>query len=96
MALYKPMELPNGIVLNYHRITDLFIFTNQYIDIHISSYVSQQKREEERKATEENSPMDVYIEGYCVQTDYREDGMSIEQAYEYLKTLPEFEGSEDV
>lgn len=96
MALEKPIELPNGIVLTYHRVCDIQVTVNRQINIQVASYVSQAKRDEEKAAIEEGVPMDVYINGAWFITDYTDEGMSTPDAYRYLKTLSAFDGAIDV
>lgn len=47
MALQKQIELENGVVLNYHRITSLNKITNISNNIEISSYTNEHQREKE-------------------------------------------------
>lgn len=47
MALKKEIELDNGVVLNYHRITSLNKITNISNNIEISSYTSESQRVKE-------------------------------------------------
>lgn len=95
MALKKRIELSNGIVVEYHRITSLRIFTNIQNTVVVASYVSQNKREEERDAIKNFKPMDVYIDTKYYNFSY-DQTMSIEDAYNALKQLPDFEGATDV
>ena len=96
MALYKPIALPSGIVLSYHRICDIQVTVNQQINIQVASYLSQAKRQEEKDAYANGTAMNVFIEGSWYTTDYTDEGMSPPAAYAYLKTLPAFEGAIDV
>lgn len=95
MALKKRIELNNGVVVEYHRITSLRIFTNIQNTAVVASYVSQNKREEERDAIKNFEPMNVYIDTKYYNFPYNQK-MSIEDAYNALKQLPEFEGATDV
>lgn len=114
MGLQKTIMAPIGIPLEYHRITDLSIQTNEQNVISISSYINQNQREEElagllveREKTlllQENLPLDGFPEENVYNSPYSEESifllpydqtMTIESAYEYLKTLPEFEGAID-
>jgi hypothetical protein len=52
MALYKEIELENGIILNYHRIVSLNKITNQRNIIEIASYVNEKQREKEMEYQE--------------------------------------------
>ena len=114
MGLLKPIDGQIGVPLEYHRITDVAIFTNVQNVINVSSYVNQEKREEElagylvevekTRLMEEGLPIDPfpsenvyfspYVEGSMFLAPYDQQ-MTIESAYEYLKTLPEFEGAID-
>lgn len=47
MALQKEIELENGVILNYHRITSLNKITNISNNIEISSYVNEYQRQKE-------------------------------------------------
>lgn len=49
MALQKEIELENGIVLNYHRITTLNKVTNMHNLIEVNSYISESQRDKEYK-----------------------------------------------
>lgn len=96
MALFKEVTLDNGVTLRYHRIVNISIFTNSSNSISVNSYTTEIKREEEKYAVETGdwSAFDAYIEGRQFVTPY-DQFMTIDSAYEYLKTLPEFEGSID-
>ena len=91
MALYKPMKLENGIVLNYHRILYVTLTTNQQNSIAVVSYLTEQAREEEKSGTV-NQP---YQEAVTYETTYNPD-MTIENAYKYLMTLPEYEDAKEI
>ena len=47
MALGKSIELDNGVVVKYHRITSLNIITNIHNVVEISSYTNETKRQED-------------------------------------------------
>ena len=49
MAIQKQIELENGVVLNYHRITSLMKITNVSNNVEISSYTSVSQREKEQE-----------------------------------------------
>lgn len=95
MALLKPIKLENGITVTYHRVTHVLNVTNQEITIGINSYIDQEGRESEQQAYAMNERQMAYVEGLSVILPYREE-FGIVDAYEYLKTLPEFEGAQDV
>ena len=52
MALQKEIELENGVVLNYHRITSLNKITNFSNNIEVSSYTSVNQRNKEKEYQE--------------------------------------------
>ena len=52
MALIKEIELENGVVLKYHRITSLNKITNQSNTIEVNSYISEKQREKEQEYQE--------------------------------------------
>jgi hypothetical protein len=85
MALSKPIERDDGIVTVYHRILSLESYINSHTAISVLSYVNAESRQKDGS----------YNFAITYNTDYHEN-MTIEQAYSYLKTLPEFEGAEDV
>lgn len=98
MALQKQIELDNGIIVNYHRIVSLNKITNQSNIIEIASYTSKEKRQEEieyYQNTNEDKSMNVFIDTTYIDTEYDEN-MTIENAYEYLKTTDKFKNAEDI
>ena len=94
MGLRKAIELDNGVTTNYHRIVSINNITNVSTIIEIASYTSKEKREEEKQAIENATPMNVFINTQYINKNYTAD-FNIEQAYEYLKTLDRFEDAED-
>lgn len=96
MALIKPIKQKNGVILNYHRIYDIKNVVNDKTYINIYSYLNEEERNKEKEKSEaEKYVMDIYINISTESTEYN-DALSIEQAYDYLKTLKNFEGSEDI
>ena len=113
MALQKQIELENGVVINYHRVTSLNKITNISNTIEVSSYTNEEQRKKEKKyqelqkksanggelTKEEQSQLeqgiDVFIYTKYINLPYNES-MTIENAYEYLKTLDKFSNSVDV
>lgn len=89
MALKKNIKQNDGVMTNYHRILFLQKTINSHDSIVVLSYVDQESRNNDGG---ESLP-------YRIATTYEkeyDESMTIEGAYEYLKTLPEFDGSEDV
>lgn len=109
MALLKEIELDNGIKLNYHRVASVNSITNITTIIEVASYVSEDKRLEEKeyqmlqmkpnKTDEEKLKLEqginVYVDTEYIQIPYDKD-MNVDNAYEYLKTLEEYEEVEDI
>lgn len=101
MALYKKIKQPNGIVLDYHRIESLNTVTNEVNLISVASYIDQEARDVERDAvalaaeTGNGVMMDVYIRGHTYEAPYDQE-MTIAGAYDYLKTLDDFKGADDL
>lgn len=113
MALQKEIELDNGIILNYHRITSLNKLTNISNNIEVNSYISESQRQKEKEyqevqrksineeelTSEEQELLEKGI-NVLVQADFISipyDGeMTIESAYEYLKTTEKYKDSEDM
>lgn len=91
MALYKAVAQEDGVITNYHRILYTQITVNRQNSIVVLSYVDAGVRTSEK----ENVISQPYTKAITYETDYDET-MNIETAYNYLKTLPQFEGAEDV
>lgn len=89
MALLKEVKKENGITLNYHRIQFIQSTINSHTSIAVLSYINEESREMENT---ESAP---YKEAVTYETDYVEN-MTVEAAYDFLKTLPEFAGASDV
>ena len=89
MALLKEIVQDNGVITKYHRILYTQSMINSHDSIAVVSYIDQKGRERENS---ENEPYKVAI---TFEKSYQEN-MTIEEAYEFLKTLPEFEGAEDI
>lgn len=90
MALMKAIRQEDGVTTNYHRVLYIQITTNRQNSIAVLSYVDGEARESERAAI-----IHPYSKSITYETEY-DPNMTIESAYGYLKTLPEFEGAEDV
>lgn len=91
MALYKSIKQEDGVTTNYHRILFVQITTNRQNSIAVLSYVDGESRESEKSTT----PTQPYVRSVTYETDYSQN-MTVEAAYEYLKTLPKFEGATNV
>ena len=91
MALFKEIKQPDGVITEYHRILFLQTTVNQQNSIAVLSYVSSEVRDGEKKSNSNR----LYMRSKTYETDYDPD-MTIEEAYELLKTLPEFKDAENV
>lgn len=91
MALYKEIKQNDGVATSYHRILYIMVTTNRQNSIAVLSYVNEDSREVEK----ENLINQPYQKSITYETTY-DPTMTIEKAYEYLKTLPQFEGAEDI
>lgn len=87
MALMKAIRQEDGVTTNYHRVLYIQITTNRQNSIAVLSYVDSEARESERAAI-----IHPYSKSITYETEY-DPNMTIESAYGYLKTLPEFEGA---
>ena len=91
MALHKEIKQSDGVVTKYHRILYVMTTVNRQNSIAVLSYVD----DESRTAEIDNTMSQPYQKSITYETDY-DPNMSIESAYEYLKTLPQFEGAENI
>ena len=98
MALYKNIKQPNGGETTYHRIAMVKIDTNQQITLLVYSYIDEDGRNYEKAYANgliEGEPIFPYVNSEYMSIDYDEN-MNVKSAYEYLKTLPQFEGATDI
>lgn len=89
MALLKPIKQDDGVVTSYHRILFLKSDINSHTSIAILSYIDEEGRQTEKLDMRPYKTSISYVINYV-------ENMTIEDAYAYLKTLPEFEGAEDI
>ena len=98
MALQKEITLENGITLKYHRIVSINKITNNTTIIEVASYINKSERQKEidyYNSTEEEKSMNVFIETNYIEKKYNEID-TIEELYNYLKTLEMFKDAIDV
>lgn len=91
MALYKDIRQIDGVTTNYHRILYLTHTVNSHNSIAVISYVDTVARNDEKNSIIQ----EPYVKAVTYETNY-DEYMTVENAYEYLKTLPDFEGAIDV
>lgn len=90
MALHKQIIQEDGVPTTYHRIEYITMTTNKQNSIAVFSYVDAASRTKEK-----TDIMAPYTKSVTYETDY-DPNMDIESAYQYLKSLPEFENAEDI
>lgn len=91
MALKKKITQEDGVVTDYHRILYVQNTPNSHSSVAVVSLVSNDIREKQKNG-EISQP---YQHAVTYETEDNWD-MTISDAYDYLKTLPEFEGCEDI
>ena len=91
MALFKEVKQDDGVTTKYHRIMYLTTTVNRQNSIAVLSYVDGEYREAEK----ESVMRQPYQKAVTYETTY-DPTMTVETAYEYLKTLPQFEGATDI
>lgn len=101
MAIQKSIVNPDGIVTSYHRVVQVSSLINDSITIEVESYIDRSAREQQiafmeaqKLGTEEGSV--PYTSASFYVADYVESGMTVVQAYAYLKSLDKFSGAVDV
>ena len=97
MALKKDMVLDNGITVSYHRIVSMNHIINKNTTIEVGSYINKEQRDKEKEWYAGNceSDLNVFISTVYYMLDYNE-GLTVIDAYEYLKTLDVFSDAEDI
>ena len=90
MALYKEIRQIDGVRTSYHRIMFLQQTVNKQNSIAVLSYT-----DEEARRFEQDGEYRPYRQSVTYEVDY-DPTMTIEKAYEYLKTLDEFSSAEDI
>lgn len=91
MALYKEIRQDDGVTTKYHRILFVMKTINHHNSIAVLSYVDGESRDSEK----EQVMAQPYQRSVTYETAY-DANMTVEAAYEFLKSLPQFEGAEDI
>lgn len=91
MALFKEIRQNDGVTTKYHRVLYVTKTVNRQNSIAVLSYVDEAARTDELGSALEQP----YSKSITYETAY-DDNMTVSAAYDYLKTLPEFEGAEDI
>ena len=92
MALYKEIRQEDGVITNYHRIIYVTNTINSHNSIAVVSYVDEESRGNDAVI---NGDMRPYRKATTYEMEYVEN-LTVEDAYKWLKTLPQYEGSEDI
>lgn len=95
MALLKEIELDNGVVINYHRIVSINKVTNHATILEIAGYTSEKKRKQEVQQMKNNEAITAYIDTTFISVNY-DEGTTIKDWYDYLKTTDEYLDAEDI
>ena len=96
MALLKMIIQPNGIPTEYHRIYNIENIINEKTVIKVYSYVNEEQRERDKNKPKYSIRTgDVYIAVSEEEIDYN-DTLTVDDAYEYLKTLDKYSGAKDI
>lgn len=91
MALFKEIKQDDGVTTNYHRILFIQQMVNHHNSIAVLSYVDDDSRENEKNS--------IIAQPYQRSVTYEipyDATMTVGTAYDYLKTLPQFEGAIDI
>lgn len=91
MALYKGIKQDDGVTTAYHRILFVQQMINSHNSIAVISYVDAESRDAEKDCILHQP----YQRSITYEIAY-DPSMTVESAYEYLKTLPQFEGAENI
>ena len=95
MALFKEIELNNGVVVKYHRIVSINKITNHSTILEVASYTSQEKREQEIQQLAAGEEVNAYIDTTYITVDYDESA-AITDWYDYLKTTDKYSGATNI
>lgn len=91
MALFKEVKQDDGVTTKYHRILYFTTTINRQNSIAVVSYVDDESRINEKDGV----IAQPYMKAVTYETDY-DPTMTVETAYDFLKTLPVFEGATDI
>lgn len=91
MALSKNITQEDGVVTGYHRILFVTVTTNSHNSIAVASYINKNIRQEEK----EGNIALPYMKAVTYEVTYDPD-MTIEAAYDFLKTLDTYKDAADV
>lgn len=101
MAIKKGIVGRDGVAVSYHRIVSINTVVHSLTSIELASYINQSYRENQIIFDEEQAQIkEQTVNAPYVLTSFyvlpADNDMTISKAYEYIKSLPQFEGAEDV
>lgn len=104
MAIQIDNKINNGVVLNYHRIAAINIELNQQITVIVESYIDEAGRQYEKnyaKGLIVGEPTFPYTNMEYLHIPWSDtDGLLVgdlmQNAYDWLKTQPQYMGSKDI
>lgn len=91
MALSKNITQEDGVVTSYHRIQSVIINTNSHNSIIVISCINSSTREKEKEGLNPTP----YQKAITYETNYSPN-MSVEAAYDFLKTLDAYKDAVDI
>ena len=92
MALYKEIVQKNGVSTTYHRITKITLIPKGNAEVYISSYITQEARDQGKSAVITRN----YVFGYDKWGYGYENNWGIGAFYILLKLMPEYASAVDV
>lgn len=96
MALKKRIVQWNGVPTEYHRIYNIENIVNHGTVIKVYSYINEGEREREKeKPIYSIRTEDIYLAVDEIELPYN-DTLTVDDAYEYLKTLDKYSDAEDI
>lgn len=104
MALFKKIKQKNGLELSYHRIALINVDVHNHVTVLVYSYSNQEARlmEKEILNSNENKINELpYMLANYYNYDFDEipellNGNVIQEAYNILKKLPDYEGATNI
>lgn len=95
MALNKSITMDDGVLCRYHRVLSVAVEVNGDRTVTVRSYPTKTARAAEKAALAARTWPGIYARDTPLTMDY-EESIGVADAYEWLKSLPMFEGASDV
>lgn len=104
MAVIISIKSDNGVVLSYHKISLINIEVNQQVTILVHSYINEEGRRYDKDYEQGKivgEPMFPYVGDKYIHIQWGDIGDLLvgdimKNAYDWLKSQPEFAGAIDV